>query len=383
MKKLLVLAVSIALASFVVVSEVRAEGGSELEISGNLTSVTGWQHSRAGARQTPTMAGLLGDGLAAMGGTGTTTFGFFIDQIELDLAKSFGENIRMRADLDFTPAAGTGKVGILGGTGDILVEQAYTTVNIPAGNGIEFLVGRFNSGIGLDPIDRNELKTISHNMIHRVLLPHNITGARAAYDFSDQLRWEVYVVNSLGDVGIANSDMPSLGTNLSYSWGDQGSKSWIKFTGAGGPEQATKKHWSFLGDLTASVAATEALRIGVEGTMRQDDTPTAGTANAKYIGGQLKGRYAFSDVWDGTVRYGYVWDLNGGVGATQPIANHLLGATGLGAAGNLHTLSVATGYQITDGARLVVEGGLDLSRAHAGGTSAITSGLAGMFAYSF
>ncbi len=390
MKKLLVLAVAIALASFVV-SDLRAESGSELEISGNVTTVTGWQHARNGARQNPATAGLLGDGLAAMGGggvtaaaNGITTFGFFIDQVELDLAKSFGENIRIRADLDFTPA-GPGKGGALGGSGDVLVEQAYTTANIPAGNGIELLVGRFNSGIGLDPIDRNEMKTISHNMIHRDLLPHNLTGTRLGYDFNDRVRWEAFIVNDLGDRAVgATSGMPSLGSNLSYAWGDEGNKSWVKFSAAGGPERATKAGWSFLGDLSASVAATEAFNVGVEGTYRQDDNAAPG--NAQFFGGDLQGTYAFSDVWDGTLRYSYLWDLDTGQVGTPTVTgtNENRGVPGLTYAGQNHEITLATGYQITEGARFGLEGRLDLAPSSTGGVaSGMGFGLGGTFAYSF
>ena len=57
------------------------------------------------------------------------------------------------------------------------------------------LIGRFNSGIGLDPIDRNELSTVSFSTVI-TLLPHNITGMRFSYDFSEATRLEVYIVSS-------------------------------------------------------------------------------------------------------------------------------------------------------------------------------------------
>ncbi len=381
MRKLLVLAVAAALASLVVL-DARAEEGSELEISGNVTTVTGWQRPSSN----PTFGlsdGILNDGLAAPGGLTTDTFGFFVDQVELDLAKSFGENIRIRADLDFSPHRAPA-------AGGVFVEQGYVTANIAAGNGLEFLLGRFNSGIGLDPIDRNEMSTVAFGAVHRTLLPHNITGMRIGYDFSEATRLETFVVNNLnGDVTApgtaADSDIPSFGFNLSYAWGEEGNKSWVKFNGAGGPEGATKKGWSFLGDLNGNFAVSDAFWIGAEGVYRQDDSGAGD--NAQFIAGQLKGRYAFSDVWDGTLRYSFVWDLDeaqavipaGGI----VVANPTYGAEGLGAAGQLHQISLATGYQITDGARFVVEGGVDLSKFSAGGGTGLTPGIAGMFAYSF
>src|SRR5579885_245023 len=124
MKKLLVLAAVVALA---IPAMAHAEEGSELEISGNVTTLAGWEH----AFKNPVfpVSGILGDGLAGPGGVTTDTFGFFVDQVELDLAKSFGENIRIRADLDFSPHR------VNAGGGQVEIEQAYATANIPAGNG--------------------------------------------------------------------------------------------------------------------------------------------------------------------------------------------------------------------------------------------------------
>ena len=386
MRKLLVLVVAVALVGLTAVSA-RAEEGSELEISGNATTVTGWQHTTGNLSLGG--AGLLNDGLAAPGLVKADQFGFFVDQVELDLAKSFGENMRIRTDLDFSPNRGPA-------VGGVYVEQAYVTSNIPAGNGLELLVGRFNSGIGLDPIDRHELSTISFSTTHRNLLPHNLTGARFGYDFSEDTRFELYVVNNLADVGpvgpLAGTAMPSGGFNLSYAWGAEGNKNWVKYSGALGPEQATKKHYSMVGDLSANFAATDALAIGLEGTYRQDNAPTGGTNNAQFIGAQAKARYAFSDVWDGTLRYAYLWDLDStdvGVGGTWPVgsviptANAISGAAGLGSNGVLHSLTLATGYQLTDGARFVLEGSVDASKFSAGGGTGYVPGLAGLFAYSF
>lgn len=374
MKKLFVVALAVALVS-ASVSVARAEEGSELEISGNVTNVTGWQRPIKNAPGL-TGAGILNDGLAAPGGLKADQFGFFLDQTEIDLAKSFGENIRIRSDLDFSPHRAPA-------AGGVYVEQAYVTANVPAGNGVEFLVGRFNSGIGLDPIDRNELSTVSFSNVHRTLLPHNITGARTGYDFSEATRFEAFVVNKLSDAApAALTDIPSFGFNLSYAWGEEGTKSWVKLSGVGGPEKATKRHWSFLGDLSGSWAVSDAFSVGAEGVYRQDNAPAGVTGNAQFFGGQLKARYAFSDVWDGTLRYGIVREQKAGGAGAIVAANPVYGTTGLGAKGTLHTASLATGYQIADGARFVLEGNLDLVKPSVGGTSYIP-GFAGMFAYSF
>ncbi len=160
----------------------------------------------------------------------------------------------------------------------------------------------------------------------------------------------------------------------------------MKFTGMGGPERTTKKGWSFAGDLAAAINVTEGFYIDVEGIYRQDDSAGGpGTENFQYIGGTLQFRYAFSDIWDGTFRFGYLWDLDngqtGGIGIVP--ANPMVAGVGTGAfAGQQYDMTLATGYEITDGARFVIEGRYDLGKASAGGKYNVY-GVAGGFYYDF
>ncbi len=376
MRKLL--ATAVILATTIVAANVRAEEGSGLEISGNVTNIGAWSKTLKNSATTGTL-GILNDyNLRAAGTKDTSQFGFYNDQVELDLAKSFGENIRARADIDFSGSR----------TAATAVEQAYVTANIPAGNGWELLVGRFNSGIGLDPVDRSELSTVSFSNVHRTLLPHNLLGARLGYNFNEATRAEFYVVNNLADVGTTGSQVPGLGLNVVYSWGEEGNSSWVKLNAAASPETATNKPWSMLADLSASLAVNEALKVGLEGAYRQD--PITGSANDdRHFGGQAKATYAFSDVWDGTLRYSIVHSRQATAGLIGVNFNPLTGAGYAGTlasgGGTSHQISLATGYTIADGARVILEGNLDMgkSRGIAGATTSYVPGIAGMFAYSF
>jgi len=119
--------------------ETVAEG---VEISGNVDVVAGWQHDDKDAR---------GGALGGMGDVVFATaanadhFRFIVDQVEIDLAKSFGENIRLRADVDFNDFANTASRVV----DTVDLEQAYVTANLAAGNGIEFLIGKFNAPVGV------------------------------------------------------------------------------------------------------------------------------------------------------------------------------------------------------------------------------------------
>ncbi len=379
MKKLIALALATAVAGLIGVSDIQAQEG-DLEISGHVNTVSGWQRVHGNSSAGTTAAGgILNDGLAVPGGPTTDQFGFFVDEVEVDLAKQFGENIRLRADLDFTP--GGNRQGFAGG--QVGVEQAYITFNVPVGNGAEWLVGRFNSGVGLDPIDRNELSTVSFSTIHRRMLPHNMTGMNFYYAINENWSFDIFVVNDLQDAGIGvTTDIPSGGFNIDWSNAEAGEGSWVRFSGLIGPEQATKKNYSFMGDLAASINVNEGFYIDLEGLYRQDNS--GGADNAQYIAGTLALRYAFSDIWDGTLRYGFAWDLDQGQagGAVIVPANPLAAGNGIGFAGTQHDLTLATGYEITDGARFVVEGRFDLQKASAGGSNYIY-GVAGGFYYDF
>ncbi len=379
MKKLLVFALAIATFGLFVAVEAQAQGG-ELEISGHVNIVSGWSRTHGNSTVAPGPAGLLNDGLVAPGGASDDDFGFFADEVEIDIAKSFGENIRLRADIDFTQAARAS--GFATAT-NIGLEQAYVTVNVPIGNGGELLFGRFNSGVGLDPIDRNELSTISFSTVHRSLLPHNMTGMNFWYGFNESWSIDLFVVNDLQDAAPGvTSEIPSFGFNVNYAAGDPGEATTVTFTGAGGPERGTKKNWSLLADLAAAISVTDALFIDVEGVYRQDNSAgCADGGNCQFMAGTLGFRYAFSDVWDGTLRYGFLWDLDGGTGGAV-LANPLGGVPGLAFGGQQHDITLAAGYAITDGARFALEGRYDLTKASAGGKAHVY-GVGGAFYYDF
>src|SRR3990167_4867145 len=80
-----------------------AEG---VEISGAVSVVACWQHDDADAGQAGAIGGFPDFGVARA--ANADHMRFVVDQVEVDLAKSFGENIRLRADLDFIDLANTG-----------------------------------------------------------------------------------------------------------------------------------------------------------------------------------------------------------------------------------------------------------------------------------
>src|SRR3989338_5984496 len=112
MKKLINLLAVVALVASVQVANAADQSvAGGFEASGSIVSGFGWQkYKNAGAASANLAAdyngftaGVLGAYLppGAVVNDKDQEFQFFVDSIELDLAKTFGENIRFRTDLDF------------------------------------------------------------------------------------------------------------------------------------------------------------------------------------------------------------------------------------------------------------------------------------------
>ena len=355
-----------------------------LEISGNVDVVTAYQHDDKDA--VGSNLGGVGDSITGVTVPNRDLFRFVVDQVEIDLAKSFGENIRLRADIDFTDFADTGsRVGNV-----VDLEQGYVTANLSAGNGVEFLIGKFNAPVGIESVDRNANWLISYSPNYRWLTPTNVTGAKIYYAFSDLIDWHFAVVNDLNSNGFGDSAIPSIITRLGFNWGDEGEKSTLGIGGGAGPESqasvggaSNNAHLDFYGDLDFVLALTDAIALGGEGTYRQSDSITGTGANQKAIAGQLALNYEASDVWDVTFRYGYLWDMNpvGGRGGSGASTTGTVWNGGF--EGTLHSGTFGAGYKIADGAKMKLEYRFDFAAVSGPAANSDYHSVMAEFAYTF
>lgn len=356
---------------------------AELEISGNVTTVTLYQHDDKDA-------GALGGGGATQGDLGVADcancdhFRFVLDQVELDLENEFGENIRARADIDFRDVAGTGIRAA-----DVMdLEQGYVTANLGIGNGMEFLIGKFDAPIGLESVDRHENVFSTYTPGYRYLMPTTTMGAKIYYEFNDNWSMDFAVVNNLNGAIGGNSAYPSGLLRFGARWGEEGNESFIHGAVAGGPEQnagvtgaSQNKHYDMMGDLWGNWSIGDFWDIGWEATFRQTNSITGG-ANQKAIAGQVYAMYQASDVWSVQWRVHDFWELNpprarGGSGASTT------GATWQGFEGMNYGGSAAATYKITDDANMKMEYRFDFaSTAGARANADYHTGVV-EFAYSF
>lgn len=377
-----------------------------VEFSGHVDVVTGWQHDDSNTLDFGScsfgLGGLgcnavdsIGSGYGELGnfrGLGAPsrdTFNFYLNEIELDINKSFAENIRVRADVDLGRfLSGTPNTG----GANIIIEQAYVTTNIPIGNGAELLAGRFNIPMGYESVDRINNTAISFSNLFRYVRPHNVTGAKFYYAFSDSVDWSLYVVNNLADsfsFGVGtDSAIPSYGTRLGFNWGPEDRRSTFGFSYAGGPENfGNDAHLTHIIDIDFMIALTERMVLAGEAVYRQDNTnfvtPAGvsfiGFPNSKVYGGNLLFAFQASDAWKMWFRYGYLHDVN-------PTGAY----TGLDQ--QIHDFTLGAGYEIVEGAKMKLEYRLDL-RDYAstqlagvvlpGGGTSLSHGVAAEFGYEF
>lgn len=367
-----------------------AAGG--LEFSGNASILTGWQHDDSAAL--PIFGGEFALERGPMAPS-RDTFSFYLDQIELDLDKSFGERIRLRADLDFGRAL-SGSIRATEGS-NFVVEQAYLTVGILGG---EFAIGRFNAPVGYYVVDRAFNPTISFSNIYNYITPTNVTGAKMYWAFNDTIDLSVYIMNNMFDclqlggpclvgprapapvsaqgtafpnLAAPNEDsaIPSWGMRVGFNFGEDETASTIGLSYMGGPEQSTNAHLDHLIDLDFALKATENLLIAGEAIYYQrNNLPGIVGPNEKFIGGLLVLDWQASDIWDIFFSYGYVQDFQGLV---------------MGAKGQVHNFVLGFGYQITDGAKFKMEyrGDLFLYAGFPGGSQAVFAPLPGADKSSF
>lgn len=369
--------------------------GGGFEASGHILAGGGWQRftTKGGSAAVGTAVlndvnGTMPGVIGAYADTNGNVAGinredvhiFFLDEAELDLAKSFGMHIRLRADLDFgasTLYSGP-RFSALGV--NLLVEQAFATANIPVGNGFEVLLGRFNAPMGFEKNDVIDNDTISRSVIYRALRPTSLTGLRIYHPSTRSFSWQVWGANNglvldNGDRNHALTDVPSAGARLNFQWGEEGRENHVGLSGAWGKESANataaigsnmKRGWSLIGDLDFNWWLCERFRFGGEGIYHQINSLNGGEINAKYVGALGNFYYDLSDTLGAAFRYSFGHDVNGPgspgarvlniTNAAQvPLGTAIQSLTG--GDQSMHEFALAANYAITERAGLRLEGG--------------------------
>lgn len=359
---------------------------AELELSGNVTTLAAYQNDNGNAANTAASGVGLGAGGITQGDLRWTPtasanhFGFAVPQAELDVENEYGENIMARVDVDFID------LGTPGATA-VLLEQAYVTANIAVGNGLEFLVGKFNVPFGLESVDRHENVFSTYTPGRVFVVPTQVLGAKLYYEFNDHWSFDLGAVNSLNHVLTGNSAIPSGLFRLGANWGDEDRLSFVHLGAAVGPEHSTavgltstNSNLDYFGNLWGNFAFGSYWDLGWEGLYRRTQSATGGS-NQSAWGGQLYVVYQPSDVWTVQLRGAGFNDVDpiaggGGSGASTT------GSTWGGFEGLTYSGTLGATYQITDGAQVKLEYRYDMAQVTGAADGQFHTGVA-EFGYTF
>ncbi len=421
MRKLSIIALALAMAGASVAAHADEYVKGGFEMGGAVNAGLGFQYNNSNSQGATTP--VIGTGAAAnqygpitpgplgefgqynnvptaASAYGKMSFEFFTDGVQLNLSKSFGENIRSRVDLVFGNFAYGGSVVDARNA----IAQAYVTTNIPAGNGMEFLIGHFFTPFGYEKVFRNENNTVTHSIVW-ALRPTNFTGLKFYYSFTDLIDLHFYAYNNMRDnmTASVSKDMPGYGLTLGFNWGDEGKKNRVGVTALAGPESwgnavaggVSDKlgHWTYIGDVDWNWHINDAFTLGGEALYRMDGA-NKGTPKSKVMAAVADLNYAFTDVWDGTLKVAYAHQNNvaGSAGGVVDLASATAGAGLIGAGtaasglrANVIQGGLATQYQIADGAKLQAEFRFDYGKSTGTGAPGKTLNYGPIlnFAYAF
>lgn len=294
-----------------------------------------------------TFPGVIGSYIPNVaGGTlpapGQDNFMFYVDDAELDLVKTFGKNVALRADLEFGRLAS-------GSFWNFNLQQAYMTANIPVGNGIALTLGRFWGQAGFEAFDAYDNEIISWSILSRSgVYPFVFTGCEFRYEFNDLIELYVSIANNMTTDSTAMiDDVPSTAATLRFNWGNEDSESYVMFTPFFGPESGDNRHFTYGFNADFNVYVTDAFAIGGQGVWRRDNGFGGPTTN--YAGGLFELYYDFTDAWYGVIRYTYFNQMAAG--------NGVLNLSG--AEQQIHEASLAGGYWLNDACVVKAEARFD------------------------
>ena len=134
--------------------------------------------------------------------------GFNLDVIQLRIEKPLDESewaAGYRVDLWFGPDANTlGTQSLFGSSGsetgtaaDFAIRQAYVSLRMPFGNGIDWKIGVFDSILGYESVESPNNPNYTRSFGHSIE-PQTHTGVLASYRFNDMISASVGVANTTG-----------------------------------------------------------------------------------------------------------------------------------------------------------------------------------------
>lgn len=196
------------------------------------------------------------------------------------------------------------------------LQQAFVSYIAPIGSGLRFDVGKYVTHMGYEVIEGYDgyNDNYSRSLLFGYAIPFTHTGVKASYTFSSQVAAMVGVVNGW-DLVRDNNHSKSIAAQLTLT---PVAPLTVLFNWIGGPELPNNNHSKRnVFDLVATLKATKALTLGVNGDYGVEDGTSAVVpgADAKWKGIAGYATLALTDKYsfalrgetlhdDGGVRFG-------------------------------------------------------------------------------
>lgn len=292
-----------------VYSTLCAQGFSPTLVSKMLTAQTEYSSDQKPDSKTepipiPSGSGLDISGFADAsyfyaGNSGENTFG--LDQIEVDVHKSLGENGSIRADLEWVSD------GVGGFT--VEAEQGYINYTPSFLGSFSLTFGKFNAPIGFELLDAPDMYQFSHALVFDNGLPTNLSGAMISGELSEHLDLSVYVCNGW-DQNVDINTGKTAGGRLGFTSGETWAGGLSVIHGANGVAEGDMLT---VADVDLTVTAIDHLTLGAELNQGSEDftDATNTTSTFKWLGYLLMAHYDFSDALGLTFRYDSFDDKDG------------------------------------------------------------------------
>ena len=310
-------------------------------------------------------AGVLGESLSSWpaGFTpnpGQDVYGVFVQKVELDMMKRFGDRTRLRADISFGRAASGSYID------GLVASHAYVAVRLTDNYNVQLMLGRFGLQPGYEPFRSYDNDSLSWSILWRGnLYPPGTTGIQLSADLTDHFSLYVAAGNGMINDSLSKGNtLPAFISSLVWTWGSDARPNQLVVTPWIGPESGGNRPLTYGGDFTLSLWGSERWKIGIEGCYQRDNATATGV-NTDYAAGLLNVRYQFLPDWYVLGKYVFARQFAAGNGA--------LNLTG--AKQNIHEALVAVGYQLTESAKLKGEFRFDVVDP-ASGASQSTPGAA-------
>ena len=212
---------------------------------------------------------------------------FSLNLAELSFLKTPTADSRggFRFDLDYGPTQGIVNAAEPGGTQTFQnIGQAYLSYRAPAGNGLQFDIGKFVTQHGDEVIKTKDNWNYSRSLLFTLAIPFYHTGLRVTYPMNDKFTLAGYLVNGWNNV-VDNNTGKTFGAQINYK---PASALSILANYMGGPEQTDDNaDWRHLFDSTVTYTVTPQVSLAGNYDYGQDKESGA-TVKWQGVAGYLR-----------------------------------------------------------------------------------------------